>query len=1007
MTEPVQPVEEVAATPAQPPTWAREIVAILAIVATLLAVALAAVWPWRAGGAAGSATLDRYAPTADGWSSLSIKQDADGRTLLWQSANRRHLLNAAAYATEISSAQRAAIESLYAAAGSAPAEDFVALTAGARLIHERVTELDAAGSYTQTLNLRVRNAGGEYLVSLNADSPEQEAVFMPPMPVLPATLAPGARWEGAGQIGSSATYTITGEVAAADPYRGPLGAIDDCLQARFHFVISVGGQAVDDRRWTDTYCAGVGLAHEEEIAGATGAGATGAVTRWVTLSANAANGAAGPAEQLPAMADRRAEPEMAPRDGWQLTRTGRYSSGIDTAATIAPTYLPQPPSLLVASHSGDLIALDVSKGFSDPLWRFSPGGTVYGQPAIDSQTGRIYFGASDKRLYALDSRGLFLWSFLTGDNVATRPALYGGLVIFGSEDRNVYAVEAASGTLRWQQETGGAVVASPALAPLGDGKAAVIIGSDDGVAYALDAETGAPLWTYEAGKPIEAPILAGDGRALVTSTAGTVAALDPATGEEQWVADGNGRAIRFAPAVAGDRLAVVDQQGYLSAYALADGRRLWQSLETDYIAAPLLVGDRIYVAGTGAVIHEVALDGHRLRAWRMADASDMIDTNPRLDFGPVAGGGALWTVDSRSVVRRIGGATDGPAHLRLDWLRQVNEPPFAMDLLRAAPILLGDVALAVDEGGRVVEVDPHTGGLRLRFQTAVEAARLEPVIAGDLLLLTNANSLTAVGLDDGAVAWQAAGGTTLRPPVVAGDAVLWSAALADGSGARLAALDARTGAPRWTRDFAGVAIPGGVVATDEAVYTSAPVARLDPASGETVWEVAELTGGTGSPTLSADGRTVYVGRLDPVAGGEVIALDAADGAVLWRAALGQTTLSLLDRPWLDGGVLVIPTLSGSALGLNAATGALKWQAALPAPRFGAVTVADGRAYMALTNGQVVALSTADGAIIARGGDREGGLAGYAFAQRPLLIGGRLIVGFGSAFRGYTLPEGAR
>lgn len=998
MTEPVQPTEEVATAPPRPPAQAREVAAILAIVVTLFAVALAAVWPWRAGDAAGSATLDRYAPTSDGWSSLSVKQDADGHTLLWQSANRRHLLNAAAYALEITPAQRAAIESLYAKAGTAPSEDFVALVAGAQLIHERVTELDASGVYTQTLNLRLRNTEGEFIVSLNADAPDQEVIFAPPLPALPAMLAAGERWEGAGQIGAQAAYTFTGEVAGADPYRGPLGESDDCLLARVRFVISVGGQTVDDRQWTDTYCAGVGLAHEEEIAAATGA-----VTRWVTLSANGANGAA---EGLPAMADAPRAPQLAPRDQWRLTRVGRYASGIDTAATIAPVYLPRPPALLVASHDGDLIALDVSVGFSDPLWRFSPGGTVYGQPAVDPAGGRIYFGASDKRLYALDSRGLFLWAFLTGDNVATRPIIFGDLVIFGSEDRNVYAVEAAGGRLRWQQETGAAVAASPALAPLDDGRTAVVIGSDDGVAYALDAATGEPLWTYEAGKPIEAPLLVADGRVLVTSTGGTVAALDPATGEEQWVADANGRPIRYAPAVAADRLAVVDEQGYLSAYSLADGRRLWQSLEADYLGAPLLVGDRLYVTGTGAVIHEVNLDGVRAGVWRMADAGDAIDTAPRLDFGPVAGGGALWTVDSRSVARRMGGEVDGPAHLRLDWVRQVNEPPFAMDILRAAPILWGDVALAVDEGGRVVEVDPRTGALRLRFQANVEAARLEPVIAGDLLLLTNAGGLAAVRLDDGSVAWQAAGGTTVRPPVVAGDAVLWSAALPDGSGARLVALDALTGAPRWTRDFAGVAIPSGVATTDGSAYISAPVSRLDLASGETVWEAAELTGGTGSPALSPDGRVLYVGRLDPATGGEVIALNADDGAILWRSALGQTTLNLLDRPWLDGDVLLIPTLSGSALGLDAATGEVRWQAALPAPRFGAITVADEQAVMALTDGQVVALSTQDGRIVSRGGDREGGLEGYAFAQRPLLVGGRLIVAFGSSLRSYIPAEAA-
>jgi outer membrane protein assembly factor BamB len=809
-------------------------------------------------------------------------------------------------------------------------------------------------------------------------------------------MAPGARWEGAGQIGAQAAYSITGEVTDADPYRGPLGESDDCLQARFRFVISLGGQPLDDRGWTDTYCAGVGLTQEDE-----GSRLTGAVARWVTMAANGANGVPEELAEWPRGAAAQERPPMAPRAAWQLTRVGRYSSGIDTAATIAPTYLPGLSALLVASHEGDLIALDVSTGFADPIWRFSPGGTVYGRPGIDSETGRIYFGASDKRLYALDSRGLFLWAFLTGDNVATQPAVFEDLVIFGSEDRNVYAVDRASGKLRWQRETGGAVVSSPALARIPGGTTLVIIGSDDGAAYGLDAQTGAPVWTYETGKPVEAPVIVAEGLALVTSTAGTVTALDPASGEEVWNADNSGRAIRFAPAVSEDRLFVMDQQGYLSAYSLADGRRLWQSLEFDYLGAPLLAGDSLCVAASGGLIYAVDADGRRVNTWRVADASDVTDTNPRLDFGPALGGGAIWTVDSRSVVRRIGAPGSGPERVRAEWVRQVNEPPFAMELLRAAPVMWGERALTLDEGGRVVDIQPESGAVQLKFVAPVEAARVEPLVAGDLFIAANPAGVTALRLSDGQVAWQAQGGTTIRPPVAVDDVILWSAASSEGAAARLVALDAASGRQRWAREFPDIGVPGGVAAYGAAVYTSAPVARLDLSTGETMWEAPALAGGTGSPALSADGQTLFVGRVDPAAGGEIIALRAADGTLLWRTPLGQQALNLLDRPWMAGDIVVIPTLAGSTLGLDAETGAIIWQTRLPAARFGNITVEDGLVYMGLTDGELVALAAETGEIALRGGDREGGLEGYAFAQRPLVFGDRVLMVWGSSLRGYS------
>jgi outer membrane protein assembly factor BamB len=191
------------------------------------------------------------------------------------------------------------------------------------------------------------------------------------------------------------------------------------------------------------------------------------------------------------------------------------------------------------------------------------------------------------------------------------------------------------------------------------------------------------------------------------------------------------------------------------------------------------------------------------------------------------------------------------------------------------------------------------------------------------------------------------------------------------------------------------------------VYLSSPAAALDLETGTTVWEARWIVGGSGGVALSDDGETVYLGRLDPAAGGEVVALVTGDGSVAWRTPLGQTALSLLERPWVAGDVLVIPTLSGSALGLDTRTGEIKWQAVLPAARFGSLTVEGDQAYMALSNGQMAAVSTKDGEVTLRGGDTEGGLEGYAFAQRPLLFADRIVAAFGSSIRGYSRVEGAR
>jgi outer membrane protein assembly factor BamB len=55
-----------------------------------------------------------------------------------------------------------------------------------------------------------------------------------------------------------------------------------------------------------------------------------------------------------------------------------------------------------------------------------------------------------------------------------------GVVYVGSDDHNVYALNASTGALLWQYTTGGAVESSPAVA-----NGVVYTGSDDGSVYAF------------------------------------------------------------------------------------------------------------------------------------------------------------------------------------------------------------------------------------------------------------------------------------------------------------------------------------------------------------------------------------------------------------------------------------------------------------------------------------------------------------------------------------------
>ena len=77
------------------------------------------------------------------------------------------------------------------------------------------------------------------------------------------------------------------------------------------------------------------------------------------------------------------------------------------------------------------------------------------------------------------------WKFPTGDRIVSSAVFEDGVIYFGGDDGNVYAVDAAEGRQLWKYRTGGPVASTPAIAG-----GVLYVGSYDGKFYALDAKTG-------------------------------------------------------------------------------------------------------------------------------------------------------------------------------------------------------------------------------------------------------------------------------------------------------------------------------------------------------------------------------------------------------------------------------------------------------------------------------------------------------------------------------------
>ena len=132
---------------------------------------------------------------------------------------------------------------------------------------------------------------------------------------------------------------------------------------------------------------------------------------------------------------------------------------------------------------------------------------IQGSPTVIN--GIVYFGADDKKIYAVyDANASLKWSYATNDVVLSSPMAYGGMCIAGSNDYHVYSVDSTTGQLRWKIPTKERVFSSPCIHEFSN---TIFIGSYDFNLYAIDHVSGTVKWKYPAGSIIKSsPVVFGD-----------------------------------------------------------------------------------------------------------------------------------------------------------------------------------------------------------------------------------------------------------------------------------------------------------------------------------------------------------------------------------------------------------------------------------------------------------------------------------------------------------------
>ncbi|WP_308434589.1 outer membrane protein assembly factor BamB family protein [Seohaeicola zhoushanensis] len=273
-------------------------------------------------------------------------------------------------------------------------------------------------------------------------------------------------------------------------------------------------------------------------------------------------------------------------------------------------------TLYVSTGYGRLTALDAATG--EIRWQQKLGATGSGTPLVND--GLVYLVAGDDTAWAVDTRdGKVAWTVQASPSVANvlgapAPVIAGDFVVFGFGSGELIGSFRRGGFQRWRTTVGGGHVGkvtsrysdltgSPVV--VGD---TIYAGNHSGRISAVSTADGERIWTAPFGAV--SPLWpAGDSVFAVTEQSQLVR-LDARSGELIWARNlsafvkekpARRTAIyaNYGPVLAGGRLVVASNDGFLRFYAPEDGTQIATvPVPGGATTAPVVAGGTLYVVTT-------------------------------------------------------------------------------------------------------------------------------------------------------------------------------------------------------------------------------------------------------------------------------------------------------------------------------------------------------------------------------------------------------------------------
>ncbi len=244
-----------------------------------------------------------------------------------------------------------------------------------------------------------------------------------------------------------------------------------------------------------------------------------------------------------------------------------------------------------------------------------------------SQNDVIFVGSWDKKLYAIDANtGTKKWEFLTGNTISASPAYANGVVYVGSWDKKFYAIDANTGTKKWEFVGTSDFNRAPTLA-----NNTVFVSSGTSL-FAIDAVNGTKKWEVSLGITsfsLTNPVVVNDIVYVLSND--IVYALNATDGTTKWKSETG----QFSPSYYSDNsIAVVDGVVFapnnkaITAIDVVTGVKKWEYTTKYSISSPTVANGAVYlIDGGGAYLYSIDIATGKLN-WRTSGQSNTGSTSP-------------------------------------------------------------------------------------------------------------------------------------------------------------------------------------------------------------------------------------------------------------------------------------------------------------------------------------------------------------------------------------------